>query len=62
MQYDRLPFPEAVEDLAGRFGLTVPHEGGSTVRSPADDLAPLYELLGGSPSSMQRLCAAAARP
>jgi DNA primase len=46
MQYDQLPFPEAVEDLAGRFGLTVPHEGGATVRSPADDLAPLYDLLG----------------
>ena len=26
MEYDRLPFPEAVEDLAGRLGLTVPHE------------------------------------
>src|SRR5579871_774882 len=46
MQYDQLPFPEAVEDLAGRFGLTVPHEGGTLVRSPADDLAPLYDLRG----------------
>src|ERR1700693_419225 len=46
MQYDQLPFPEAVEDLAGRFGLTVPHEGGATVRAPVDDLAPLHELLG----------------
>jgi DNA primase len=29
MQYEQLPFPEAVEDLAGRLGLEVPHEGGS---------------------------------
>jgi DNA primase len=47
MQYDQLPFPEAVEDLAGRFGLIVPHEGGgAAVRAPVDDLAPLYDLLG----------------
>jgi len=44
MQYDQLPFPEAVEDLAGRLGLTVPHEGGA-VSAPADDMAPLYALL-----------------
>src|SRR5258705_1450198 len=29
MQYEQLPFPEAVEALAGRLGLEVPHEGGS---------------------------------
>src|SRR5208282_2682323 len=29
MQYDQLPFPEAVEELAGRIGLEVPHEGGA---------------------------------
>jgi DNA primase len=29
MQYDQLPFPEAVEELAGRSGLEVPHEGGA---------------------------------
>ncbi len=44
MQYDQLPFPEAVEDLAGRLGLIVPHEGGGA-SAPADDLAPLYALL-----------------
>jgi len=47
MQYDQLPFPEAVEDLAGRLGLTVPHEG-APVRAPVDDLAPLYALLARS--------------
>jgi DNA primase len=29
MAYDRLSFPEAVEELATRYGLTVPHEGGT---------------------------------
>ena len=29
MEYDRLPFPEAVEDLAGRLGLAVEHEAAS---------------------------------
>ncbi|HEX4024306.1 MAG TPA: DNA primase [Steroidobacteraceae bacterium] len=29
MEYDRLPFPEAVEDLATRLGLTVEHEAPS---------------------------------
>ncbi len=46
MQYDQLPFPEAVEDLAGRLGLTVPHEGGGALSGPVDDMAPLYALLG----------------
>jgi DNA primase len=52
MEYDRLPFPEAVEDLANRLGLTVPHEAGRAPGSFAtgaaastDDTAPLYELL-----------------
>ena len=27
MEYDKLPFPEAVEQLAGRLGLDVPREG-----------------------------------
>lgn len=29
MEYDKLPFPEAVEQLAGRLGLDVPREGGN---------------------------------
>jgi DNA primase len=53
MEYDRLPFPEAVEDLANRLGLAVPHEATSAPGSSAagsgaasaDDTAPLYELL-----------------
>ena len=60
MEYDRLPFPEAVEDLATRLGLTVPHEtagtagatagGGASAgagagAAAADEAAPLYPLL-----------------
>ncbi len=52
MEYDRLPFPEAVEDLANRLGLTVPHEAGnlpgrsaSGAAASTDDTAPLYDLL-----------------
>jgi DNA primase len=29
MDYDRMSFPEAIEDLAGRLGLEVPREGGN---------------------------------
>jgi len=54
MEYDRLPFPEAVEDLANRLGLTVPHEAGnlpgrsaSGAAASTDDTAPLYDLLAG---------------
>ncbi|HWW20244.1 MAG TPA: DNA primase [Steroidobacteraceae bacterium] len=47
MEYDRLPFPEAVEDLATRVGLTVPHELGSGggAETGGDSTAPLYEIL-----------------
>jgi DNA primase len=37
MQYDQLPFPEAVEELAGRSGLEVPHEGGAGPASAATE-------------------------
>jgi len=44
MNYDRMSFPEAVEDLAGRLGIEVPREGGDhgNVRR-VDDSA--YELM-----------------
>src|SRR5580658_8905733 len=45
MEYDRLPFPEAVEDLAARVGLPVPHETGAAPDSGADSAVPLYEML-----------------
>ena len=43
MNYEQLPFPEAVEELAGRLGLEVPHEGGS---GPPRVQEELTELLG----------------
>ncbi|HLK71891.1 MAG TPA: CHC2 zinc finger domain-containing protein, partial [Steroidobacteraceae bacterium] len=54
MEYDRLPFPEAIEELATRLGLTVQYEdapsgpgaspGTQAGAAPADDTRPLYEL------------------
>jgi DNA primase len=44
MQYEQLPFPEAVEELAGRLGLEVPHEGGSAAPPRAQE--ELTDLLG----------------
>ena len=44
MNYDRMSFPEAIEDLAGRLGLEVPHEGGvDTSVKRVDDSA--YALM-----------------
>ncbi len=45
MEYDHLPFPEAVEELASRAGLEVPHEAESSPNRPKQDFAPLYDLL-----------------
>ncbi len=45
MNYDRLSFPEAIEDLAARLGLEVPREGGDAPGPRrVDDEA--YELMG----------------
>lgn len=44
MEYDHMSFPEAVEALADRLGLAVPHEGGGG--SADSHNAPLYDLLG----------------
>ncbi len=43
MNYDRLSFPEAIEDLASRLGLEVPREGGDAGPKRVDDEA--YELM-----------------
>lgn len=42
MEYDRVEFVAAVEELAARLGLEVPREGGGQPQSP---LAPLYDVL-----------------
>ena len=44
MEHDHLPFPDAVEDLAGRLGMEVPREGG-TPDSPERHLDDLYALM-----------------
>ena len=43
MNYDRLEFPDAVEELANRAGLKVPYEGGR--EAPREDASDLYNLL-----------------
>jgi DNA primase len=45
MDHDHMPFPEAVEELATRLGLEVPHQGGGDAVARRIE-EPLYELLG----------------
>ena len=47
MDYERLEFPDAVEELAQSVGLTVPREGGRDDR-PREDKTDLYTLLDDS--------------
>jgi len=47
MQHDQLPFPEAVEELANRLGLEVPHEGGSPAPRASEDLTDLLGRVAG---------------
>ncbi len=42
MEYDRLEFPEAVEQLAQMLGLEVPREDAGPQRTP---VSPLFEVL-----------------
>ena len=53
MDYDRLEFVDAVEDLAARVGMTVPYEGGMA-RGPQDQFAELYEVLDASARWFQK--------
>jgi DNA primase len=43
MDHDHMAFPEAVEELATRLGIEVPHEGGVDRAARVDE--PLYELM-----------------
>src|SRR5262245_55534806 len=43
MNYDRMSFPEAIEDLAARLGLEVPREGGDSGARKVDESA--FELM-----------------
>jgi DNA primase len=52
MEYERLEFPDAVEELAQSVGLAVPHEGGD--RRPREDHTDLYALLDAAATFYQR--------
>lgn len=56
MNYDRLEFPDAVEELANRAGLKVPFEGGKA--APREDSSELYELLDAATGYYRRQLAA----
>jgi DNA primase len=43
MEYDKLSFPEAIEELAGRLGLDVPREAGSQPDNTGST-TPLYDM------------------
>jgi len=45
MEHDRMAFPEAVEELAARLGLEIPHEGGTPAAAARRADEPLYELM-----------------
>lgn len=53
MEYDRLEFVDAVEDLAARVGMKVPYEGGVR-RAPQEDSTDLYALLDSAAKFYQR--------
>lgn len=56
MNYDRLEFQDAVEELANRVGLKVPYEGGRA--APREDAADLYEILDAATGFYRRQLAA----
>ncbi len=51
MEFDRLPFVDAVEELAQQLGLEVPRDGPAEQRSPT---APIYEALGAAAKLYQQ--------
>jgi DNA primase len=44
MEYDKLSFPEAIEELAGRLGLDVPREAGGSQPDNTGSTQPLYDM------------------
>jgi DNA primase len=46
MEHDHMPFPEAVEELATRLGLDVPHDGSNAPGGPRRVDEPLYDVMG----------------
>ncbi len=45
MEFDGMPFPDAIEDLARRQGLEVPREGDSAGTGADQALQPIYDVL-----------------
>jgi DNA primase len=45
MEHDRMAFPEAVEELATRLGLEIPHQGGAPGGGPRRADESLYDLM-----------------
>lgn len=52
MNYDRLEFPDAVEELANRAGIKVPYEG--TREAPREDATDLYNVLDAAAAFYRR--------
>jgi len=59
MNYDRLDFQDAVEELAKRAGMQVPREGGNA--APREDTSDLYEVLDAATAFYRRQLDASAR-
>jgi DNA primase len=53
MDYDRMEFVDAVEELSSRVGLKVPYEGGGN-RAPTEDSADLYTVIDAAAKFYQR--------
>lgn len=53
MEYDRMEFPDAIEELASRVGLKVPYEGGGK-RTAVEDSADMYTVLDACAKFYQR--------
>ncbi|KFZ36002.1 DNA primase [Shewanella mangrovi] len=54
MEYDRLEFPDAIEELAGQLGLEVPHERGKGPRRDEGLSRDLYQLMEASANYFQQ--------
>jgi DNA primase len=52
MKYDRLEFPDAIEELANRAGVKVPYEGGR--EAPREDATDLYTVLDAAAGYFRR--------
>lgn len=57
MDYDRLEFPDAIEELAGRAGLKMPYEGVRSATPAQSDATDLYAVLDQAARHYQRALA-----